>query len=63
MARRCATGKAGEVEALGAIAGMHPLGRLCTAEEVSALTCVLLSDHARFITGSYHLVDGGSTAQ
>ncbi|MGO4909156.1 SDR family NAD(P)-dependent oxidoreductase [Pseudorhodobacter sp. W20_MBD10_FR17] len=48
---------------LGVIAGMHPMGRLGTAEEVSALTCFLLSDQASFITGSYHLVDGGYTAQ
>jgi len=48
---------------LGAIAGMHPIGRLGTSEEVSALTCFLLSDAASFITGSYHLVDGGYTAQ
>lgn len=48
---------------LGAIAGMHPVGRLGKAEEVSALTCFLLSDQASFITGSYHLVDGGFTAQ
>jgi NAD(P)-dependent dehydrogenase (short-subunit alcohol dehydrogenase family) len=49
--------------ALDGIAGMHPIGRLGTAEEVSALTCFLLSDQASFITGSYHLVDGGYTAQ
>ncbi len=48
---------------LAMIAGLHPLGRLGTAEEVSALTCFLLSDQAGFITGSYHLVDGGYTAQ
>ncbi len=48
---------------MGAIAAMHPIGRLGTAEEVSALTCFLLSDQASFITGSYHLVDGGYTAQ
>lgn len=48
---------------LGAIAGMHPVGRLGTSEQVSALTCFLLSDAASFITGSYHLVDGGFTAQ
>jgi NAD(P)-dependent dehydrogenase (short-subunit alcohol dehydrogenase family) len=49
--------------ALGAIAGMHPIGRLGRSEEVSALTCFLLSDEASFITGSYHLVDGGYVAQ
>lgn len=48
---------------LGVIAGMHPIGRLGTSEEVSALTCFLLSDAASFITGSYHLVDGGYTSQ
>lgn len=48
---------------LDGLAGMHPIGRLGTAAEVSALTCFLLSDAASFITGSYHLVDGGYTAQ
>jgi NAD(P)-dependent dehydrogenase (short-subunit alcohol dehydrogenase family) len=52
-----------DAAALAAIAQMHPVKRLGTAEEVSALTCFLLSDAARFITGSYHLVDGGYTAQ
>ncbi len=48
---------------LGAIAAMHPVGRLGRSEEVGALTCFLLSDEASFITGSYHLVDGGYVAQ
>ncbi|WP_026988352.1 SDR family NAD(P)-dependent oxidoreductase [Fodinicurvata fenggangensis] len=50
-------------ETLGQLAGLHPVQRLGTAEEVSALTCFLLSERASFITGSYHLVDGGYTAQ
>ncbi len=45
------------------IAGLHPIQRLGTSEEVSALTCFLLSDRASFITGSYHLVDGGYVSQ
>lgn len=45
------------------IAGLHPIGRLGKSEEVAALTCFLLSDEASFITGSYHLVDGGYVAQ
>jgi NAD(P)-dependent dehydrogenase (short-subunit alcohol dehydrogenase family) len=45
------------------IAGLHPVQRLGRSEEVSALTCFLLSDRASFITGSYHLVDGGFVAQ
>jgi NAD(P)-dependent dehydrogenase (short-subunit alcohol dehydrogenase family) len=48
---------------LKAIAGMHPIHRLGRSEEVSALTCFLLSDRASFITGSYHLVDGGYVSQ
>ena len=44
------------------ITGLHPVGRLGKSEEVSALTCFLLSDAASFITGSYHLVDGGYAA-
>jgi NAD(P)-dependent dehydrogenase (short-subunit alcohol dehydrogenase family) len=52
-----------DAAALGAIAGMHPIGRLGRSEEVAALTCFLLSDEAAFITGSYHLVDGGYVAQ
>jgi hypothetical protein len=49
--------------ALGYVTGLHPIGRIGTAEEVAALTCFLLSDDASFITGSYHLVDGGYSAQ
>lgn len=49
-------------EMLAGLAGLHPMGRIGTPAEVSALTCFLLSDRASFITGSYHLVDGGYTA-
>jgi NAD(P)-dependent dehydrogenase (short-subunit alcohol dehydrogenase family) len=45
------------------LVGMHPIGRLGRAEEVAALVTFLASDQASFITGSYHLVDGGYTAQ
>ncbi|MCC5962975.1 MAG: glucose 1-dehydrogenase [Rhodobacteraceae bacterium] len=48
---------------LDGLAALHPMGRIGTSEEVSALTCFLLSDRASFITGSYHLVDGAYTAQ
>ncbi|SEQ27076.1 SDR family NAD(P)-dependent oxidoreductase [Thalassovita taeanensis] len=50
-------------EAMTAITAAHPIGRLGTSEEVSALVTFLLSDRASFITGSYHLVDGAYTAQ
>ncbi|GHA34874.1 oxidoreductase [Devosia pacifica] len=49
-------------QALEYIQSLHPIGRLGTPEEVAALTVFLLSPAAGFITGSYHLADGGYTA-
>ena len=49
--------------ALAYIRTLHPIGRLGTPEEVAALTSFLLSGEASFVTGSYHLVDGGYVAQ
>ena len=48
---------------LGAIADMHPVKRLGEVSEIAPLVAFLLSDKASFITGSYHLADGGYTAQ
>ena len=45
------------------LSSKHALGRMGTSEEVAALIVFLLSEQASFITGSYHLVDGGYTAQ
>lgn len=46
-----------------ALVAAHPIGRLGQADEVADLTQFLLSDKASFITGSYHLIDGGYCAQ
>lgn len=37
----------------------HPLGRMATAADVSAMCLFLLSDRAAMISGGHHLVDGG----
>nr|BAP47458.1 short-chain alcohol dehydrogenase [uncultured organism] len=50
-------------EALAFLEGKHALGRLGEPEEVASLVAFIASDAANFIAGSYHLVDGGYTAQ
>jgi NAD(P)-dependent dehydrogenase (short-subunit alcohol dehydrogenase family) len=50
-------------DALAHLESQHATGRLGTDREVAALVLFLLSDEASFISGSYHLVDGGYSAR
>ena len=44
-------------------AALQPLNRLGQPQEVAELVAFLVSDKAKFITGSLHAIDGGYTAQ
>nr|WP_312513055.1 glucose 1-dehydrogenase [Massilia sp.] len=49
-------------DARAPLIGLHPIGRLGTAEEVAELVVWLSSGKASFVTGAYYPVDGGYLA-
>jgi NAD(P)-dependent dehydrogenase (short-subunit alcohol dehydrogenase family) len=49
-------------ETLESFAGLHPLGRVGTTEDLASAITFLLSDHASWITGAILNVDGGVMA-
>jgi NAD(P)-dependent dehydrogenase (short-subunit alcohol dehydrogenase family) len=49
-------------ESIQNIVNKHPLG-LGTPDDIAALICFLLSDKARWITGSDYIIDGGYTSK
>lgn len=49
-------------EAWAGLDARHATGHCATPEDVAAMAAFLLSDDARSVTGSAHLVDGGITA-
>lgn len=50
-------------DAIKALAGLHPLGRIGEPSEVAELVTWLSSDKASFVSGGYYAVDGGYLTQ
>ena len=50
-------------DAIKALAGLHPLGRIGEPSEVAELVTWLSSDKASFVSGGYYPVDGGYLTQ
>lgn len=53
----------GSQEMTDLFVGLHPLGRIATAQEAASAVAYLAGDEAGFFTGSVLVMDGGWTAQ
>jgi NAD(P)-dependent dehydrogenase (short-subunit alcohol dehydrogenase family) len=62
MTSRLTSRFGGEEATRKALAGLHPIGRLGTPEEVAEAALFLVSGKASFFTGSDVVMDGGYTA-
>jgi NAD(P)-dependent dehydrogenase (short-subunit alcohol dehydrogenase family) len=64
LARMVASGRFPDVQTASAtIAGLHPMNRLATPEEIARSAVFVASDDASFMTGAELVVDGGYTAR
>lgn len=52
-----------DTDALNALVGLHPIGRLGESEEIAELLLWLASPKSSFVTGAYYPIDGGYLAQ
>lgn len=53
----------GNPAALEFIAGLHPMKRMASADEIAQAALFLMSDRSRFMTGSPMIVDGGMSVR
>jgi NAD(P)-dependent dehydrogenase (short-subunit alcohol dehydrogenase family) len=53
----------GDAAAEAEVAGLHPIGRIASPEEIAAAALWLCSDQASFVVGHAMVVDGGYTIQ